>query len=56
MDDICVLVPPIEIVKAFEQRQQQIDKLRFNYQRQIDLLNELMEKKMEEYFGGEEDA
>ena len=53
MDEICVLVPPIEIVKSFEQRQQQIDKLRFNYQQQIKLLNELLEAKMAEYFGGE---
>ena len=47
---------PLARQKRFEQLIGPIDKLRFNYQRQIDLLNELMEKKMEEYFGGEEDA
>lgn len=49
-------LPPIDVQKAFANQLQQIDKLRFKYQRQIELLNELMEKKMEEYFGGEENA
>ena len=53
-------LPIINVSKSeqdqFVEQLHQIDKLRFNYQRQIDLLNELMEKKMEEYFGGEEDA
>ena len=51
-----VPVPPLSLQKQFQSRLTQIDKLRFKYQRQIELLNELMEKKMDEYFGGEEDA
>lgn len=51
-----IRVPPLADQDKFIERLNQIDKLRFNYQRQIDLLKELMEKKMEEYFGGEEGA
>lgn len=51
-----IRVPSLADQDKFIERLNQIDKLRFNYQRQIDLLNELMEKKMEEYFGGEENA
>lgn len=56
LKNVEVECPPMGIQKEFVERLHQIDKLRFNYQKQIDLLNELMEKKMEEYFGGEEDA
>lgn len=56
LKEIPVFVPNMDIQAAYCERAEQIDKLRFNYQKQIDLLNELMEKKMEEYFGGEEDA
>ncbi|MBQ7250157.1 MAG: restriction endonuclease subunit S [Bacilli bacterium] len=53
-----LMIPKISILdqKEFANRLEQIDKLRFNYQHQIDLLNELLEAKMEEYFGGAFDA
>ncbi len=41
---------PIHIQEEFVEKCKQIDKLRFNYQRQIEVLQELMDKKMEEYF------
>ncbi len=44
---------PLTLQESFAERAQQIDKLRFNYQRQIEVLQELMDKKMEEYFGGD---
>ena len=49
-------VLPLPLQKAAASKINQIDKLRSNYQHQIDLLNELLEAKMEEYFGGAFDA
>ena len=46
------IIPPFEDQIAFERFCNQIDKSKFIVQKHLDLMNELLEKKMEEYFGG----
>lgn len=46
-----VIVPPIESQMEFENFVRTMDKLKFSVQREIDLYNELFEKKLSEYFG-----
>lgn len=46
-----VIVPPIESQMEFENFVKQIEKLKLCIQKEIDLYNELLEKKMNEYFG-----
>ncbi len=53
LKQVSIPIPPISAQKAFIERVIQIDRLRFNYQRQIEVLQELMDKRMEEYFGGD---
>lgn len=45
-------IPAIKEQKMFASFVQQIDKSKFIVQKHLDLMNELLEKKMEEYFGG----
>ena len=42
---------PLKEQRTFAAKVKQIDKLRFNYQRQIEVLQELLAAKMEAYFG-----
>ncbi len=46
------IIPPLDKQKEFEHFVQQIDKSKYVIQKQIKLLEELFEKKMNEYFGG----
>ncbi len=46
-----VLVPPIDLQNEYVRFCEQIDKSKFIIQKQIKLLEELLEKKMNEYFG-----
>ena len=46
-----LIVPPIDLQNKFANFVQQIDKSKFIVQKQIKLLEELLEKKMNEYFG-----
>ncbi len=48
------VIEPTEVEeKEFESYVKQIDKSKFLVQKEIDLLNELLDKKMDEYFGGD---
>ena len=49
--NIPIIVPPIELQNEFAKFVNQIDKSKFIIQKQIKLLEELLEKKMNEYFG-----
>jgi type I restriction enzyme S subunit len=49
-----VLVPPFELQKQYVKYVEQIDKSKFNVQQHINLMQELLDKKMEEFFGGVE--
>ena len=51
MEKQILIVPPIYIQNKFADFVQQIDKSKFIVQKQIKLLEELLEKKMNEYFG-----
>ena len=51
MEAQLLILPPMDLQRKYSEQIAQIDKLRFNYQRQIEVLQELMDKKMEEYFG-----
>ena len=44
-------LPPIELQNEFAAFVELIDKLKFNVQKRIDLYQELLDKKMDEYFG-----
>ena len=46
-----VILPPIELQNQFESIFQQIDKSKYILQKQIDVLQELLDSKMEEFFG-----
>jgi len=46
-----LIMPPIDLQNKFANIVQQIDKSKFIVQKQIKLLEELLEKKMNEYFG-----
>ena len=46
-----IICPPIELQNKFADFVKQIDKSKFIVQKQIKLLEELLEKKMNEYFG-----
>ena len=50
MRDFNMIVPPIEQQNEFEQFIKQIDKSKFIVQQQIKDLQELLDKKMDEYF------
>ena len=54
INDMKVIVPPIELQKLFTQYVELIDKSRFVVQKEIKDLQELLDSKMDEYFGGEE--
>lgn len=47
------IIPPIEMQNQFQLFVEQIDKSKFNVQQHLDLMQELLDKKMDEYFGGE---
>ena len=44
-------IPPMELQEGFSSFVNQIDKLKFNCQQRIKLYQELLDKKMDEYFG-----
>lgn len=47
------IIPPIEMQNQFQLFVEQIDKSKFNIQQHLNLMQELLDKKMEEFFGGE---
>ncbi len=47
-----LIVPPIELQNEFVKFIEQVDKSKFNLQRRIEILTELFNKKMDEYFRG----
>ena len=51
LNGMMIPIPPIEQQNKFADFVQQIDKSKFIVQKQIKLLEELLEKKMNEYFG-----
>ena len=51
MGEIMISNPPIELQNKFASFVEQIDKLKFNCQQRIKLYQELLDKKMDEYFG-----
>lgn len=46
-----IVIPPIELQNEFASLVEQVDKLKFNCQQRIKLYQELLDKKMDEYFG-----
>ena len=51
LEDFEYIIPDIKQQKAFSKYEQQIDKSKFIVQQQINELQELLDKKMDEYFG-----
>ena len=49
--DECIPVPPISLQNTFAEFVKQVDKSKFIVQKQIDDLQELLDSKMDEYFG-----
>ena len=49
-----LIVPPIKLQDDFASFVEQIDKSKFNVQQHLNLMQELFDKKMEEFFGGAE--
>ena len=49
-DLLQIPVPPIELQNEFASFVEQVDKLKFNVQKEIKNLQELLDKKMQEYF------
>ena len=49
-----IKIPTLEAQNEFASFVEQIDKLKFNIQQHIKLMQELLDKKMDEYFGGNE--
>lgn len=54
MGEQAIAVPPIELQERFASFVELIDKSRFVVQKEIKDLQELLDSKMDEYFGGEE--
>ncbi len=52
--DLLIPIPPLELQNEFESFVKQINKSKFNIQQHLNLMQELFDKKMEEYFGGNE--
>lgn len=52
--DFPIIVPPIELQNDYAEFVTQIDKSKFNIQQHLNLMQELLDKKMEEFFGGAE--
>ena len=50
MESQTIILPPIELQNEFAFFVEQIDKLKFNVQKEIKDLQELLDKKMQEYF------
>ena len=55
MGEQAIAVPPIELQERFPSFVELIDKSRFIVQSQIKDLQELLDSKMDEYFGGDEE-
>ncbi len=53
LDNVKLPLPEMNEVKDFELLVKQIDKLKFDLQKHNELLAELLNKKMDEYFGGD---
>ena len=51
MENLYYIVPPIELQNTFAEFVKQVDKSKFIVQKQIDDLQELLDSKMDEYFG-----
>lgn len=51
--DIPIILPPVELQNEFASFVELIDKSKFNIQQHLNLMQELLDKKMDEYFGGE---
>ena len=51
LSELKVIVPPIELQNEFAEFVKQINKSKFIVQKQIDDLQELLDSKMDEYFG-----
>ena len=51
LQKIKIIVPPIELQNTFAEFVKQVDKSKFIVQKQIDDLQELLDSKMDEYFG-----
>ena len=49
--DIPIIMPPIELQNIFASFVELIDKSKFSVQKEIELYQELLDKKMDEYFG-----
>lgn len=54
LNGINIPVPNLDEVKKFQLFVEQIDKSKFNIQQHLNLMQELLDKKMEEFFGGAE--
>ena len=55
LEELNIIIPPVELQNGFASFVEQIDKLKFNVQKQIDYYKELLELKMHEYFDVEEE-
>ena len=53
MREFKMIVPPLELQNEFATFVEQIDKSKYNIQQHLNLMQELLDKKMEELFGGE---
>ena len=48
------VIPPIKLQNEFELFAELIDKSKFNVQQHLNLMQELLDKKIDEFFGGKE--
>ena len=53
LSNLLIPLPPIELQKKYVEFSNQIEKLKYNVQQHLNLMQELLNKKMEEFFGGE---
>ena len=54
LSNLSIQIPPIELQREYAEFSNKIDKSKYNIQQHLKIMQELLDKKMEEFFGGVE--